>query len=327
MVRTVISKLKTKFNKSIGGYSILERKKFPFAYAVVAFPVLQMAVFWFYVNLSGIAMAFQDADGAWSFASFKEVFAVLFAGKQSFGFSVLPMLFKSMFIWISNNIIIHIVGILSCFILTKHMVGHKFFRTCYMIPSLLGSVVFVAIMQEFYAWDGILVKLSQNMGLELADSIVREGFLGDEATAFTTLMVQMYIWNLAGGGLILAGAYMRIPQEIFESANLDGCGFFREAFQIAIPCVWPTLSTMMVFSLTSFFTADFSMYLYSNGTGARGMNSIGFYMYYVKLQISKGDYSLYSYASAFGVAIMCFTLPVVFLGRWILSKVSDTVDF
>lgn len=323
----MISKIKAKFNKVLSGYSAFERKKFPFAYLLITFPVVQMLVFWFYVNLSGIAMAFQDASGNWSLESFKEVFAVLFGGKQSFGFSVLPMLFKSMFIWVSNHIVIHIISILSCFILTKHMVGHKFFRTCYMIPGLLGSVVFVAIIQEFYAWDGIIVTLAKSLNINLAPSIVREGFLGDEATAFPTLMVQMYIWNMTGGGLILAGAYMRVPQEIFESANIDGCGFFREAFQIAIPCVWPTLSTMMVFALTSFFTADFSMYLYSNGTGARGMNSIGFYMYYVKLQISRGDHSLYSYASAFGVVIMCMTLPIVFLGRWLLSKASDTVEF
>lgn len=319
--------VKEKLKKVLGNYSAFERKKFLFCYLLIAFPVIQMIIFWFYVNLSGITMAFQDAAGNWSLDSFKEVFAVMFRGKQSMGFDVGSMLGKSVFIWIMNHIVIQIISILSCFILTKHMIGHKFFRTCYMIPGLLGSVVFVSIMQEFYADDGVIVALCQNLKIDLPNVIRRNGFLGDESTAFPTLMVQMFIWNLTGGGLILAGAYMRIPQEIFESASLDGCGFFREAFQIAVPCVWPTLSTMMIFALTSFFTADFSTYLYSGGTGARGINSIGFYTYNLRLLISRGGYQYYSYTSAFGVTLMFMTLPVVFLGRWLLAKFNEPVEF
>ena len=315
-----------KIKKSWYSYSSFERKKFPFIYLLIAFPVIQMVVFWFYVNLSGITMAFQDANGNFSLETFKEVFAV-FGGKQSFGFNVREMLGKSVFIWVSNHIVINIIGILSTFILTKHMVGHKFFRTCYMIPGLLGSVVFVSIMQDFYADDGILVALVQKLDIKVPYTIIQDGFLGSKDTAFPTLMVQMYIWGLAGGGLILSGAYMRIPQEIFESASIDGCGFFREAFQIAVPCVWPTLSTMMVFGLCSFFTADFNTYLYSSGTGGRGINSIGYYTYSLKLKIAGGNDSLYSYSSAFGVTLMLMTLPVVFLGRWLLSKAVESVEF
>ena len=316
----------TKLKKVWNGYSAFERKEFPFIYLLIAFPVIQMCIFWFYVNISGITMAFQDASGNWSLSSFKEVFAV-FGGQSSFGFSVPKMLAKSVFIWLSTNVVLNIIAILSTFILTKHMIGSKFFRTCYMIPGLLGSVVLVTIMQEFYAYDGVLVSLMQKTGMEIPYAIVRNGFLGDETTAFPTLMVEMFVWGLAGGGLILSGAYMRIPQEIFESANLDGCGFFREAFSIAIPCVWPTLSTMMIFSLCSFFTADYNMYLYSNGTGARGMNSIGFYTYYLQLQVRDGNTAVYSYASAFGVILTCITLPVVFLGRKLLAKFVDIVEF
>lgn len=322
MSNSIFSKIK----KAWKGYSGFERKKFLFIYLLIAFPVIQMIIFWFYVNLSGLSLAFQDASGHWSLDSFREVFAVL-GGKASFGYNVPSMLWKSVFIWVSNHIIINIIGILATFILTKHMIGHKFFRTCYMIPGLLGTVVFVSIMQDFYADDGVLVALVQKFNIKVPFSIIREGFLGSEKTAFPTVMVQMYIWGLAGGGLILSGAYMRIPQEIFESASIDGCGFFREAFSIAIPCVWPTISTMTTFSLCSFFTADFSMYLYSNGTGQMGLNSIGFYTYHMRVEISKGGTNLYSYASAFGIVMMLMTLPVVYLGRWILSKINDPVEF
>ena len=167
-----------KFKKILKGYSAFERKKFPFVYLLIAFPVIQMVVFWFYVNLSGISLAFQDANGNWSLDSFKAVFAVL-GGQNHLGYDVRSMLFKSVFIWFSNHIVINFIGILSTFILTKHMIGHKFFRTCYMIPGLLGTVVFVSIVQEFYAYDGILVSLVKKMEIDVPFSVFREGFLGD----------------------------------------------------------------------------------------------------------------------------------------------------
>ena len=316
-----------KIRASWKGYSAFERKKFPFVYLLIAFPVIQMAIFWFYVNVSGIVMAFQDASGNFSMDSFKEAWAVMTGQEQKLGFYIPHLLKKSVFIWISNHVVIQIISILSCFILAKHMVGHKFFRTCYMIPGLLGTVVFVAIMQEFYADDGILVSLIKALDIEVPFSIIREGFLGDESTAFPTLMVQMYIWNIAGGGLILAGAFMRIPQEIFESANLDGCGFFREAFQIGIPCVWPTLSTMIIFSLCSFFTADYSTYLYSNGTGDKGINTLAFFTYSIKLDIARGQTHYSAFYSAFGLLLTLMTIPIVYGGKWVLNKAFDTVEF
>ncbi|MBQ7368721.1 MAG: sugar ABC transporter permease [Clostridia bacterium] len=313
-------------NKMLGKYSAFERKKFLFIYLLIAFPVVQMLVFWFYVNISGIMLAFQDGAGNWSLSSLQEAFAVL-AGKPSFGFDVRQMLGKSVFMWVLGNLILEPIGYLTCFILTKHMIGSKFFRTCMMLPGLLGGVVFVAIMQEFYADDGVLVAFSQMLNIDLPFTVIREGFLGHESTAFNTLMAQRFVMGLGGGGLILAGAYMRVPVEVFEAAKIDGCGLFREAFQIAIPCVWPMICTMQIFDLCGLFTSDYNMYLYSAGTGARGMNSIGFYTYWIHVQVATADRTdLYAYSSAFGMALTIITLPVVFIGRWVLDKMADSVE-
>ena len=320
----IISNIKNKIQRK---YSAFDRKKFFFAYLIIAFPVIQMLVFWLYVNASGIALAFQDGAGNWSFDSLKEAIAVL-GGKISFGFDVKKMLFKSLFIWVQGNLILEPIGYLTCFILTKHMVGSKFFRTCMMLPGLIGGVVFVAIMKEFYADDGVLVAFSQSLNIDLPFTILREGFLGHESTAFNTLMAQRTIMGLGGGGLILAGAYMRVPEEVFEAAKIDGCGLFREAFQIAIPCVWPMICTMQIFDLCGIFTADYNMYLYSSGTGARGLNSIGFYIYWLHVEVANGGRTdLYAYSSAFGMILTFITLPVVFMGKWLLTKMADAVEY
>ena len=58
-----------------------------------------------------------------------------------------------------------------------------------------------------------------------------------------------------------------------------------------------------------------SMYLYSSGTGGRGMNSIGFYTYWIHVQVASGGrMDLYAYSSAFGMILTFMTLPVVLIG-------------
>jgi ABC-type sugar transport system permease subunit len=179
----------------------------------------------------------------------------------------------------------------------------KGFRLIYYIPSIVGGVVFSVVMKEMYSYDGIVLKILKELGVELEPLVIKNGLLGHVSTAFPTMMIQTLILSMAGGNMIMAGAYMRIPEEIFESAQLEGCGFFRETFQIAVPCAWPTLSTMTIFALCGIFTADCSMYLYSDGTGKFGMTSIGYYLYRYNValtQTSSGDH-IYGYISAFGV--------------------------
>ena len=58
----------------INNYSANEKRKFPFVYLILAFPTIQIAVFFFFVNFSAITMAFQDEYGQWGMQSFARVF-------------------------------------------------------------------------------------------------------------------------------------------------------------------------------------------------------------------------------------------------------------
>jgi hypothetical protein len=71
------------------------------------------------------------------------------------------------------------------------------------------------------------------------------------------------------------------------------------------------------------------MYLYSNGSGANGLVSTGFYLYQFQVTISGTTDTnyLYGYVSAFGMFITLITIPTVLLGRWLLSKMNETVEY
>ncbi len=320
-------------NRFLKRYTKSDIKHFPFVYLIVALPVLHLAVFWVYVNFSTFLNAFVDERGDPSFESIIRVAKSFAGGIDNWGYYPLQMLLKSVAIWFNLHVLCCVIGIFTAFILTKHMILSKTFRIIYMIPGLVGAVVFSAIMKKIYAGasdGGPLVAVFQGLGVDMHPLLKKEGFLGyTNAVAFGTMYLQMFLFNITGGSMIIAGAYMKIPQEIFESAQIEGCGFFREGFQIAIPCAWPTISTTIVFSLCSFFTADYAFYLYSNETGKMGLQSIGFYLYQfqVKASYMVDNQYMVGYTSALGMFLTMITIPVVLLGKKLLTRIGGDIDF
>ena len=310
-------------------YSVMEKKDFLFVALILAFPIAQLCLCWVYVNIQSILLSFTDGLGNPSLSSIKRVFEAIALRKDHNGLDIVEMFGKSTLIWWVSNIVSYSIGMITTYMLARHMVGHKVFRIIYHVPGLVGGVVMSTIFKEFYAGGGAMVTLLQDMGVELPRQVIKNGLLGHQSTAFITLLLQNLIMGISGGGMILTGAFMRIPQDVFESAALDGCGFFRETFQIAIPCAWPTISTMLIFGMTGMFTADLGFYLYSDGTGKFGMTSIGYYMYTLRVTISEVSDAtyLYGYVSAFGMVLTLVTLPLVLLSRWLLGKMQDDVGF
>ena len=312
-------------------YSTMEKKDFPFVALILAWPIAQILVFWVFINAQSIFMAFTDMEGNLSMQSINRLFSYIASGDDGRGFNIMELLGKSAFIWIITSVVLWAPNIVFTYMLSRHMVGSKIFRVIFQVPGIVGGVVVTTIFKELYAADSMVINLLQNLGMEFPRKVQINGLLGHDSTAFPTLMIQTIIYSFSGGGLILGGTFMRIPQEVLESAELDGCGFFREAFQISIPCAWPTISTLIIFSMTGIFVADLGFYLYSDGTGKFGMASIGYYMYSLRATISQvgGDQAqyLYGYASAFGLFITVITWPIVILSRWLLSKANDDVAF
>lgn len=320
--------------RRFGSYSAMEKQSFPFVYLILLFPILQFIVFWFYVNISSIGLAFQDEYGNFSFEYIVHVFESFKNGVDYTERTINPvlMLKNSVLLWLNIHGVGFAIAIVTSYMMTKHTVGSRAFRLVYQIPVIVGGVVFSSIMREVYQAGGPVLEAFKALGLYdgLPKFAKTDGLLGTRDTAFDTLMIQAFILTINGGHMILAGAFMKIPEEIFESAKLEGCGFFRETFQIAIPCIWPTISTLVTFSLCSFFVCDYNFYLYSDGTGRNGIVSIGFrlYKFTTTLALYNGEgRGLYNYASAFGMFITLITLPLVFFGKWLLGKINDNVEF
>lgn len=307
-------------------YSRLERRDFLFVYLLVLFPVVQFLVFWFYVNISSIGLAFRDSAGKLTFTNFQMVWKG-FTDKDMLGVNLLESLGRSFLLWIIGEGILFPITLITTYVLTKKIAGHYVFRIIYYVPGLMGSIIWTLLIKEMVGYSGPITKLLLGLNVDLPIAAKKNGLLRSEDTAFVTLIIVRSVMGIVGNNAVLTGAYTRVPDELFESAELDGAGFFTQMFGIAIPCIWSTICTLLTFALCSVFTCDYNVWLFTDGTGGYGTSTIGFQLYNLTYRLSTGIGSTgYGYPAALGVVLTVMTLPIVLLGKRALEKASENVE-
>lgn len=313
------------FKKRI--YSKLDRSRFPFIYLCILFPVCQFLVFFVFVNINSILLAFQTDDGAFTLNNFNYVWKAIEGTYQpAAGAGAIGTAIKhSVILWLWSKLLIYPVSLVSTYILFKKIKGHYAFRVIFTLPAVIGATIWISTLQGVADYNGILVKICTKLGIPLSNNILSSGFIFNPDTSFTT-MVAFTVIGVVGGDVVLTGAFSRVPAEIFESARIDGAGFWRECVQIAIPCVGSTISTILTFALCSFFVADCNAFLFTRGAaGSYNAETMGFY--FLQLQLVAKQTQTYTFPAAVGLVVSLITVPFVLFGRWALDKLFPPTEF
>ena len=220
-----------------------------FVAMMLLLPILQFVVFWIVPNINSILMAFRSpGNDGFTLINFQR-FWLLLTEENS---SVAPSIKNTIILFICTNFVnLPIVMFLS-FVLFKKIPGYKVFRVIFYLPSILGASVTAALYRYVVSNKGPVELVLNWLGVEYSKQL---GLLGNPETTF--LMVIIYcLWTGVGVNMImLNGAMSRIPEDIFESARIDGVGFWREFFSIVCPLIWPTVTTLLVFGMSGIFTS------------------------------------------------------------------------
>ena len=314
-------------------YSLEDRHAIPFALIMIGIPFVAFLIFWVYVNFSSILLAFQDDYGHFTLDNIIQVFKT-FTGeveekyiesvpKQSLG----TILGRTFLLWFLVNVVCVLPSMISSYVLFKKIIGHYVFRMIFMIPSILAGIIWVSIMKKMVDPSGPVIAIGQAIGINFSDEVLTSGLLVSLKTSFKTIVVFNVLPHIVGFNIIISGAYARIPGELFEVGRLEGLGFIQEFFRVSVPLVWPTVVVCMIGNFASVFTFDGQVYLYTELQYNSG--TIGSYLYLLTASISESNQQVnsYGYPAAVGVVLTAMTVPVVLIGKYILEKAVETVEY
>lgn len=200
----------------------------------------------------------------------------------------------------------YILGMLLAMLINaKGIKIKKFWRTIFIITIAVPQFVTLLLMGQFLADNGALNTILKN--LDLVSSNIK--FLTDPVLARITVII-VNIWvGVPYTMLITSGILMNIPQDMYESAEIDGAGALTKWRKITLPYMLsvtaPYLITQFVGNLNNFNV----IFLLTGG----GPLTLDYYQagktdllvtWLYKLTVTNKEYNL---ASTLGIIIFVIT--------------------
>lgn len=180
------------------------------------------------------------------------------------------------------------LGFFFAYLIFKRYVGSGFFQTVFFIPMVLSSVVIALLWTQVYNLDfGLFNTLLRGVGLgDLA-----RPWLGDPSTSLISV-VMVVGWQYVGlYMLIFLAALQRIPNSIFEAAELDGARGTRQFRSIVTPLVFDTLKLSVILVVTGSVQYFNLIWAMTQGGPANSSSVLASYMFIKGLQESRLGYA------------------------------------
>lgn len=220
-------------------------------------PALVFYFIFCYMPMGGILISFQNYMPAFGIG-----------GSEWVGLEHFQRLFSSSDFYrlFRNTILISLYKLIFFFpmpiilSLMLNEVQHKYFKktvqTILYFPYFISWIVVYSIVFSLTSLDGGMIPQFYRMFGQ--EPVI---LLADKGT-FRGLLVVTEIWKNAGWGTIIyLAAIAGINEELYEAARIDGAGKWAEIRYITLPCIMPTIVTMLLLSMSNVLNAGFGQVL------------------------------------------------------------------
>lgn len=205
--------------------------------------------------------------------------------------------FKNNIFWMIGSLTLQILpAFLIALILSRPIKGQKLFRNVAFLPvALSGTAVSLIWYFVYHGEIGILNQVLRLFGLT---DFNKAWLMDAEIALFCVLIAVAWQWTGYYMVMMLSGI-LQIPEEVMESAKMDGANSFHMVKDIIIPYLQPVFKvTIMLATISSFKGFDL-VYVMTKGGPNHATDLLALQMY--EKSFSSG---MYGYGSAMGAVIM-----------------------
>ncbi|MCI2957130.1 sugar ABC transporter permease [Agromyces atrinae] len=177
-------------------------------------------------------------------------------------------------------------------------------RTLVFFPVVLPTVAVSLLFQKLFEvapQTGLVNEFLNGLGIGSID------WFGSGDSAFAVIAI-MDIWRSMGFyAVLLYAGLLDIPDDVMESARLDGAGGWRLIRSIILPLSLPVLISAIIFSINGTLKVFDSVLALTNGGPGSSTTPLTLYMY--RTAFSYGDYG-YGSTIALLLTVICLLVTV-----------------
>ena len=255
--------------------------------------ILLFSVFLFYPLAKTIYLSFYltDASGATT------VYVGLENYKQLFTSPIFQKSLEVTFLFVVYTVPGTIViSLFLALLANEKLKGIGIFRTIF--SSTMGISVAAASVFWMFLFHPTIGWLNQMLATFGVDSI---GWLTDPVWALFSVSISTIWMNIGFTFLILLGGLQSIDRYLYESADIDGAGYFYKLRRITIPMLSPTLFFVITVSFINAFQTFGQVDMLTRGGPQNETNVIVYSIY-------QEAFMNYKHGAASAQAIILFVL-------------------
>ena len=309
-------------------------------------PMAQMLLFYVYVNINTVILAFQriteNPNGIGYLYEFDTEFR---AFKTAWNGLIVDQLWMfgngAKFFGIDYPISFTLALSFSFYIYKKYP-GAGLFKTMLFMPSIVSGLVFCIIYTYLCEHGyGQIMCMIEGKAVTYRNIVSYGSLLRNADTAFFCI-VFYNIWISFGSNILLySGAMSGIDESVVESAHLDGANTIQEFWFISLPLIFPTNISLVVTAITGVLTSNCgTLSLFGDSFSGvpdetiREVKTIGYQMHILAQRLGLNGAQLTEETvkfntcdlSAYGLIVTTVVVPIVLGVRKLLKTYGPSVD-
>ncbi|WP_438449096.1 carbohydrate ABC transporter permease [Gorillibacterium sp. sgz5001074] len=229
----------------------------------------------------------------------------LFVGLDNFRRLLRDTLFwdsvKNTFIFAGGKLLLTIpLSLLLAVLLNGKLRGRNLLRAIYFMPTVIStSVISVVFYIIFNSYNGMVNQLLLKYHIISAPI----DWLGPKHAMLTVVLVA--VWGAVGNYMLLFLAGLQsIPQDLYESASIDGANSYQRFAYITVPMLAPVMQMIIMLAIIASLKGYESIMLLTEGGPVGKTEVMYLYLYKQLFPVSTGSpvQQQFGYGSAVGFA-------------------------
>lgn len=186
-------------------------------------------------------------------------------------------------------------------------------QTMMYMPNFISLVVLCGIIKDFCVTEGVVNDVLAWFGLEPVNWML-------EQAAFKPIFIVSNLWQYAGwSSIIYIATLSSVSQELYDAADVDGCGRFKKMIHVTLPALMPTIVIMFILRLGNIMTVGFEkVILLYNPLTYETADVISSYVY--RRGVLEANYS---YATAVGLFNSLLNFGFLLFANWLSRRYTE----
>ncbi len=206
----------------------------------------------------------------------------------------------------SCTLIRNFLGLMLALLLNMQIRGKNIYRTIIFLPYVIAPIVIGYLFTSILNPDnGMLNVALRSIGL----GFMQQDWLNNPSIAlFSTIMVD--VWRTTGFSMVIYLAGLQIiPQELIESAAIDGANSWWKFKNVTLPLLAPSITINMVLALIGTMKVFVMILVLTNGGPGYSTEVMNTFIY---SEFSLGRYGVGTAANVLlSLLIVVIGLPVL----------------